>query len=639
MLNLCASVISADSVPSTAPSTQGFIMTTNDLRTRAEDFIRLTRRELKAFSEHDVQRVVHELQVHQVELEMQNESLRSAQTDLEEAHAHSQELFECAPIGYVMLEGSGVVVRANASAIALLGVQLPELLQRPLQRFLEIEGALLLDQQLQRSQPSVRTSCEVRLCSRAHDDPRDIRLDISVIPSRRSHRLVTLTDISEQKRNLEALERLNEELEGRVEARTLELAERNRELEEEIATRVESETKRRQLEMRLRDAQHFESLGVLAGGIAHDFNNLLVGVLGNAELMLLKSELSAEWRESLEMIRSACRRASDLTRQLLAFAGQAQQIMSAIKLPNVVAESLELVRTRVPKGVQLQTQITADVPEIDADRGQVNQIVMNLVTNAIEAVANQGMISVKVSFARLDADQLAAFQHSQTASPGGFVVLQVRDSGPGIDDAILARIFDPFFSTKFAGRGLGLASVLGIVHSHHAALRVENTPGTGASFEVAFPIAARRPESERPRSASELESCGAGTVLLVEDDDAVRRVVAKMLTQLGFDVVAAIGGEEGLERFVRGDVQFDFIVLDWIMPGFSGEKLLAALRELSHGLPVIVISGYSAENLATRGEGVIFVQKPMTLTQLRAAVCELDLAAHRAAKQPVRLHS
>jgi PAS domain S-box-containing protein len=597
-------------------------MTLKTLRARAEDAMRMTRQDLTATEGPDVQRIMHDLQVHQVELEMQNESLRIAQDDVDRSHEEYQELFECAPVGYVLVNAAGQVIRANTAVCTLLKVPRANLVGQHFAIFVAPEDRLVLEQHLRSAHHQAHATCEVRLRSRGNDNCH-ARLDLSAIPSSSTDCLVVLTDISERRSNIEALERLNRDLEAKVSARTAELAARNNHLEEEIVRRSNSETQRRVLEAHLRETKRFESLGLLAAGLAHDFNNLLVGVLGNAELLLLTPGLAESFREPISMMRRAGRQASDLTRQLLVFAGRGQLLMAPVNLPRVVAENLELLRTRLPAGVQVQVDIATPLPQIEADRGQVNQVVMNLVTNAIEALDGESVIMVRTRLESLDAEALSTFQHYATAAPGDFVVLRVQDSGNGIDAAVLARIFDPFFSTKFAGRGLGLASVLGIMQSHRGALRVRTTVGEGTGFEVAFPVAELRRESEQPRPLVESDWRGSGPVLLIDDDQEVSKVVAQMLRCLGFDVTAVNGGEVGLELIRRRDPPFKCVVLDWIMPGFSGERVLQILREFEPQMPVILISGYGTEDLATYDDHVICLQKPMTLAQLRDAAIEV----------------
>jgi CheY-like chemotaxis protein len=246
---------------------------------------------------------------------------------------------------------------------------------------------------------------------------------------------------------------------------------------------------------------------------------------------------------------------------------------------------------------------------------------MNLVTNAIEAVEDGGSVEIHLRETVLDAAALAECQPQTAAEPGHFVVLQVQDSGPGIDDATLSRIFEPFFTTKFTGRGLGLATTLGIVQAHHGALRVRTRPGRGSSFDVAFPLAETSRESRNPVATR--DDAWRGAALLIDDDDTVRSVVPQMLQRLGFEVTLAQGGVEGVELFCREHPRFDLVVLDWIMPDLSGEKVLQALRELQPELPVILISGYSIEDLALHDARAVRVQKPMTSSELDAAVCAL----------------
>jgi two-component system cell cycle sensor histidine kinase/response regulator CckA len=495
---------------------------TKELRARAENAVRMMPRDSASIASNDVERLGHELEVHQIELEMQNESLREAQVRLEES-----------------LE------------------------------------------QLER----VNQELEARVA-------------------------------------LETQKRLSQELEAGVAARTQQVLARNRELEAEMRGLARNEAERRELETRLRRSERLESLGLLAAGVAHDFNNLLVSVMGNAELLLLTPDVPNDWRETLGLIRRAGRQASDLTRQLLVFGGQSRMSMTAVSLPRVVADGLELLRGRLPATIQVVTRISNDLPAIEADRGQVNQLVLNLVTNAIEALTGErGVITIQTRCEQLDADALAQFQHSASAAPGHFAILQVQDTGSGIDAERVIHIFDPFFTTKFTGRGLGLASVLGIVQGHRGALRLVTHPGEGTSFEVAFPLADPRQESQRPTElVSEAEWTGSGSVLVIDDEDAVRAVVAKMLKLMGFDVTTANGGSQGLELFRSASPPFKCVVLDWMMPGFSGEQVLEALRSLAPELPVLLISGYSADALGTHDEHVVRVQKPMTLSQLRDAM-------------------
>jgi PAS domain S-box-containing protein len=602
-------------------------MIRDELRKRAEDAVRMTRRDVAALAtQEEIQRLVHELQVHEIELEMQNESLRQTQREVETSHDQYQKLFDCAPVGYLMVEDPGRIARANAAAEKLLGVPRARIIGQRLTAFVEARDRLLLDEHIRGALVRAHSTCEVRLnaAGPAAGGFVHVRVDISVASAQPDGCMVVLTDISERKRSQELMEQLNQELETHVAARTAELATRNRELETEIQARAKSEAHRHKLEARLRESDRFESLGLLAAGIAHDFNNLLVSVLGNAELLLLTPGIPDAWRKSLLMIRSASRNASDLTHHLLVFAGRGELCLTEVDLALAAESSLELLRTHLPARVQLQVQISRDLPDIEADASQVKQVLMNLVTNAAEAIEGEGSIVIRAFEAPLDGAALAEFQHHRGAEPGRFVVLHVQDSGTGMDGPTVNRIFDPFFSTKFTGRGLGLASTLGIVQGHGGALSVHSAPGRGTSFEVAFRVA----EYQRQRQHVPLKSTvpedddwtGCGPVLLIDDDDVVRHVVAQLLRRIGLDVTEANGGKAGLELFQNSAPRFPLVVLDWLMPGFSGQQVLPALRELEPNVAVILISGYSADDLPSYDERIVRLQKPMTLSQLRAAV-------------------
>ena len=598
----------------------------NALRVRAEEKLRLTRRDIRALPHEDIEQLVYELQVHQVELEMQNEELRVSQQQCEQLQLQYRELFDCAPAGYAILDELGKIVRVNGAGRAMLGGL--SSVTPPLRAFVAHGDRSQFDAHWNAARRQERSSCEVRVAKRHVESY--LRLDMNILPGQPNHCLVVLTDVSERRRSLRALERLSQELEARVAARTAELDAKNQRLTAEIEQRAELEAKQAELEARMRVSERLESLGMLAAGIAHDFNNLLMSVSGNAELVLRHPELTESLKDPLLMIRRAGRLASDLTRQLLIFAGRGQLNTVRVPLPKLVAENLELIRTRVPSGVQLEARNAPELPDIEADRGQINQVVLNLVTNAIEALANApGKVLVETSSRRLSAEELASFQLHQQAIEGEFVLLDVRDSGPGMDAATQQRIFDPFFSTKFTGRGLGLASVAGIVQSHRGAVRVRSTLGEGTSIEVAFRACVSRTASDRP-TALTAEWQGSGPILLIDDDDSVRKVMASLLKLLGFDVTAVASGQAGLQLCSEGKTDFKLIVLDWIMPGMSGASVLAELRRFAPKLPVILISGYSVEDLASYDACATCLQKPMTFEALRDAVRSALAPAARA---------
>ena len=611
-------------------------MSLRELRTRAERALHITRSDVDSLSRKDVKTLVHELQVHQIELEMQTEALQVTQLELMDSLAQYQGLFESAPIGYVTLDEQGLVTRVNEAASALLGLPCTSLMGRTLEQLLNADARAEYQRILGNAEVCARAQLEVAVATPANGTLY-LQLDISRNPGPAGGCLVALMDVSQRKRNLEAAARAARELEIRVADRTAELTAKNQQLEAEIAGRAKSEALQRSLEAKLRDSERFESLGLLAGGIAHDFNNLLVGVMGNAELISLTPKLPEVCREPLALIVRACRQSLLLTRQLLVSAGKGGQLtMVPVNLPKVAAENLELLRERVPPEIQLQVKVGRDVPAIRGDRAQINQLMINVLTNALEAVSGSGVVAVETREQRLDAEALAEFAHALGAQPGRFVVLTVRDSGPGMDEQRLARIFDPFFSTKFPGRGLGLATVRGIVKAHQGALRVRSAPGTGTCFEIALPVLESLADSAPAASKAAQEWRGSGPILLVDDDNAVRNVFSKLLSVLGFTVTEAVSGNQALELFRADPERFQLLVLDWIMPGMTGKQTLEAVRALAPELPVILISGYNPEDLGTYDAQVICLQKPMTLADLREAAYRLLVG--NAAERRLRAH-
>lgn len=359
-----------------------------------------------------------------------------------------------------------------------------------------------------------------------------------------------------------------------------------------------------------------QSLGMLAGKIAHDFNNLLVGIVGNTDLLLNGYERDPT--ELLRLIKVAAMNASNLTRQLLVYAGQERSMMRVARLPDIVIDSLALIEFARPRDVKIQTKIPDDLAPLDADHVQVQQILLNLLRNAIDAIQGKGLITVQAFMAPLTQSCLKHCQHARTAVPGEFVVLQIRDTGAGMDAQQIERIFEPFYTTKFNGRGLGLASVLGIVENHRGAIKVQSWPGQGTLFEIAFPVST---SCYRDRAVEEEDDTwqGSGPVLLVEDDDDVRNVMTGFLSLLGFQVTAVRNGTEGLAAYDGANPMFELVVMDWMMPGMPGERVLELLRARRDDLPVVVVSGLHAENLALGMDRVARVQKPMTFAVLRAA--------------------
>lgn len=388
-------------------------------------------------------------------------------------------------------------------------------------------------------------------------------------------------------------------------------------------------TERKHVEEQLRHAQKLESIGVLAGGVAHDFNNLLASIMGNASL--LRDDVPPESAEMAAAIVHACERAAELTRQLLAYAGKGRYVLEQIDLSEAVRAVRELLHVSIPRKVTFLEDLDPALPAVEADPGQIHQVVLNLVINAAEAIPENaaGTVSVRTSVQTVEArDPVVDALSQKPLAPGAYVCLEVRDTGVGMDAATRARIFDPFFTTKFTGRGLGLPALAGVVRAHRGAVRVNSTPGRGTAFEVFLPAAGPHVNGKAPRAAA--GECGRGTVLVADDEPMVRSFVRAALERKGYRVLAAGNGEEavGILEEHRGAV--DLVLLDLVMPALGGEEVAAFLARTQPGVKVLLMSGYSekeAERIFAGRPIAAFLQKPFAAARLAERVDEVLRAA------------
>ena len=375
---------------------------------------------------------------------------------------------------------------------------------------------------------------------------------------------------------------------------------------------------RHRSEEQLRNAQKLESLGVLAGGIAHDFNNLLVGVLGNAGMALLELPEDSPARQPIHDIEVSAQRAAELTRQMLAYSGRGRVHVEPVDLSQIVEEMSQLLRRVISRQAQLSLRLRRGLPAVVADVTQLRQVVMNLITNASDALDDTpGTITLETSLVEATPAMLSSTYLDEALPPGPYVCLEVSDTGSGMSAETAARMFEPFYTTKFTGRGLGLAAVLGIVRGHKGAIDVESAPGAGTSFHVLLPASTKRAEAAAPAPQSPLGE-GSGLVLLVDDEEAVRGLARRVLERGGYSVLEARSGEEALQRLSSAS-DVCAVVLDLTMPGLSGEATLQEIRRRRIEVPVIVSSGYVPEEEGTLA-GVPFLAKPYKPSELIKAV-------------------
>jgi PAS domain S-box-containing protein len=398
---------------------------------------------------------------------------------------------------------------------------------------------------------------------------------------------------------------------------------------ENIAVGIErkwGEDEREKLEAQIQHAQKLESLGVLAGGIAHDFNNLLTGILGNADLTLMSLPATSPSYQSVREIKKTAERAADLSRQMLAYSGRGSFLIETIDLNDVVREMGHLLEASISKRAVLTYELATDLPPVVADTTQIRQVIMNLITNASDAVGDaDGLIRVRTGVRHCDRAYLGETYLDDQLPEGRYVYLEVEDTGCGMDEATLQRIFDPFFTTKFTGRGLGLAAALGIIRGHRGAVEVKSDVGKGTLFRVFFPMSDQPVKRAAPEAAVGETRRTGGTVLLVDDEQAIRDVAGRMLEQAGYTVLRAADGNEAVSLFGDRKDEIGCVLLDLTMPRKGGEETFRELKGIRPDVRVVVSSGYSEQEVAQRfaGEDVAgFVQKPYLFATLVSRVSD-----------------
>ncbi|MBU5638767.1 response regulator [Geomonas sp. Red69] len=434
---------------------------------------------------------------------------------------------------------------------------------------------------------------------------------------------------------------------------------------EDITLKRQAELERGELERQLLHTQKLESLGVLAGGIAHDFNNLLMAIGGNVELVRHVLEQDSPAIKYLENAHQATKRAGDLTRQMLAYSGKGGYSVKLVDLNRLVGENVDLMKASLRKGATVAVQLQQGLPLLEADPGQMQQVIVNLVTNAIEAAGEGRAITVTTGVASLGATQLAKSRLEQKPQPGTFLSIEVADNGCGMDRATSERMFDPFFSTKFTGRGLGLSAVQGIVRGHGGAIFVESGPGAGTRVKVLFPASGPgsaastgdmvqaeqgRPVARETVLERALAKQGGGKeipstevaasavaeepdaevpemVLIVDDEEMVRMVCRAMLRGLGYRTMVASDGPEAVALFREHAAEIGVVIMDLSMPQMDGMTAAEHLRSIRPDVRIVLSSGFSAAEEARRlsgHQGAQFIQKPYDLVSLKKVLGQVD---------------
>ena len=394
----------------------------------------------------------------------------------------------------------------------------------------------------------------------------------------------------------------------------------------DITARRNAENERYELQARIQHTQKLESLGVLAGGIAHDFNNILMAILGNVDLALMSVPETSPARSSLNNIVNAATTAADLARQMLAYSGKSDFEILPLDLNKIVVELTHLLEVSISKKAVLKFRLADKLPLIMADAAQIRQILMNLITNASEAIASEsGVISITTGALHCDSAYLHTTELNSEISEDMYVYVEVSDTGCGMDRSVRAQLFEPFFTTKHAGRGLGLSSVLGIIRSHNGAIKVYSEPGEGTTVKVLFPVYHTH-DSENPNpgeGAGKEIWTGEGIVLFADDEDTVLAVGRNMLEHLGFTVLSAEDGLQAVDLFRKNAEDIVLVILDLTMPHLSGDEVYREIRRIRNDVPVIISSGFSRKDVMHRFAGkqlAGFLSKPYRMQDLSTVI-------------------
>jgi PAS domain S-box-containing protein len=535
-------------------------------------------------------KLVHELQVHQIELEIQNEELRRLMSELEQSRNQFSQLFHQAPIGYLVLNDVGQIHEVNETFCRMVSGKRERLIGSPFSECMEGDdrGVFLARYRAFFSNPGGK-SLEA-LILRAQGPAFYAHMEGAIISTTLGRQqgesvpllFLAVTDITERKW---------------------------------------AEEKRLQLERQMQQTQKLESLGVLAGGIAHDFNNLLTVILGNASLALDELPPITPARDSLLSIEETSLRAAELCRQMLAYSGKGQCVIENIRPGDLIGEMVSLLKASISKKAIFNLNLKDSLPPLRGDPSQIRQVIMNLVINASEALGeHSGAITISTGVMECSREYLSEAFLDESLAEGSYVWLEVSDTGCGMDHDIQRRIFEPFFTTKFTGRGLGLSAVLGIVRGHKGALKVYSEPGRGTTFKVLFPaVLEERVLAGRSQGMKAGGWKGAGTILLVDDEESVRVMGTRMLERLGFGVLIAVDGREALDIYRERREDIALVLLDLTMPDLDGEEAFRELRRIDPQVCVVMSSGYTESEIAPRFAGKRlsgFLQKPYTLDAL-----------------------
>ena len=553
-------------------------LSSQDLRRRAEEVFRAGESIIPGISTPgETEKILYELRVHQIQLEMQNEELRRAQEELDASQARYFDLYDLAPVGYLTLSEKRLIREVNLAAANMFNAARSSLVKEPVNRILSKEDQYLFYQHLKECLTSgMPEDWDMRLI---RSDGSLFWAHLQAVPATDGEFWITLNDIS-----------------GRKQAEAENLA----------------------LQQQLQHSQKLESLGVLAGGIAHDFNNILAIIMGYCGLTRMDYDTA---EKHIPIIEKAVERAAGLCQQMLAYAGKTTLSRTLVVIWPLVDDVVDMLRATIRQNVVIRTKYSPDILSVAGDASQLRQIVMNLIINASEAIGEaQGEVCVSLSSREIAVGQKERDHLGMVIPPGGYLCLEVTDNGCGMDDETRRRIFEPFYTTKFTGRGLGMSAVLGILKAHNGALQLFSQPGQGTTFKVYLPTQIADSVFQESFQHVPAPWKGSGTILLVDDEVQVVLIVKTMLTSLGFSVIEASNGKEALDIYRKNSTTITLVITDVGMPVMDGYELFHELKKLNPKLPIIISSGYGETEVnsrITREDIAGVVSKPYNFDQLR----------------------
>lgn len=384
-------------------------------------------------------------------------------------------------------------------------------------------------------------------------------------------------------------------------------------------------TERKKLEEQLRHIQKMEVVGTLTGGIAHDFNNIISAIIGYANVLRMKMKDNDPLVHNVEQILASTERAANLTRSLLAFSRKQIMSLKPVNIINIIKHVEKLLKTLISEDIEFKTALSGKKLIVIADRGQIEQVLINLATNARDAMQNGGVMTIETKQVKLGKKYVEKHGHGE---PGDYAIISFTDTGTGIDEKTRERIFEPFFTTKEVGKGtgLGLSIVYGIVKQHNGYINVESGPGKGTRFDIYLPLAKSPEIEEKKKTAGPTPARGTETILMAEDDLELRNITRSILEEFGYKVIEAIDGEDAIKRFMENKATIELLLIDGVMPKKNGMEVYEEIRKIKSDVKALLLSGYTGDSLHAKGileGGLNFISKPISPQELMKKIREV----------------